>query len=286
MYDPLTCADLPSATSSPESACGPTPSDAPAGPMTGLSGLEAALASLSHRQAKALGWEMSGICGPLGSTSSTSAALQTCLENRLQARLQCRGSTLFKLTWKSWVTPLGPSRSRLRASALPTSATGCTGWVTTTTRDWKDTGALKARNDKPGAHGQRADQLGWQAALAGWPTAAARDWKGATKERWGTNARPLNEVAVLAGWPTTTTQDSAGSRAYGYGGQTFMTLTDAARSADSGPVLTGSPVETRSGGQLNPAHPRWLMGLPHAWDDCAPMATRYVRPRQSPGSKR
>lgn len=29
-----------------------------------------------------------------------------------------------------------------------------------------------------------------------------RDWKGATLDRWGDNARPLNEVAVLAGWPT------------------------------------------------------------------------------------
>ena len=111
------------------------------------------------------------------------------------------------------------------------------GWTTTTTRDWKDSGA----DIKPRADGtERFDQLPRQ--------------------------------ANLAGWPTTTTMDSISSRAYGYNGHAFMTLTDAARSADSGPVLTGYPVETTSGGQLNPAHSRWLMGLPPEWCDCAPTA--------------
>jgi hypothetical protein len=40
---------------------------------------------------------------------------------------------------------------------------------------------------------------------------------------------------------------------------------------------SGSPAVTGSSGQLNPALPRWLQGLPTAWDDCAATVTRSVR---------
>lgn len=233
-----------SATSSLESESGRTHFAEQVGQMIGRYGLAHVLASLSPRQAKAAGLMMSDISGPLGTTSSTSATLQSCLANRLRAKTASVGSTLFSLTWKFRVTPLGRQIYALRASALRTSDNGFGSWPTATTRDWKD---------------------GHEQAV---PINAL-----------------LGRVAWLAGWPTTTTQDSAGSRAYGYKGQAFMTLTDAAFSADSGPALTGSPVATASGGQLNPAHSRWLMGLPPAWDDCAPTATRSSRRSPKRGSK-
>ncbi len=112
----------------------------PDGQMTFLYGPGVAHASLSARQAKELGLLTSGISGQASIGSSKSADLQSSLESRLRARTQTLGSTLYKLTWRPWVTPSGPSRSRLRASVLRTSETGSTGWPalpTPTSRDYR-----------------------------------------------------------------------------------------------------------------------------------------------------
>ena len=43
---------------------------------------------------------------------------------------------------------------------------------------------------------------------------------------------------------------------------------------DSGPMPNGCGAAIKNTGQLNPAHSRWLQGLPTAWDDCAVTVTR------------
>jgi hypothetical protein len=116
------------------------------------------------------------------------------------------------------------------------------------------------------------------ARLSAWPTASARDWKGATREKWGDNARPLNEVAVLAGWPTPTANEKVRSEEFAEGrtpnARECLPIEGPARLTVTGEMLTGSCAGMESGGQLNPSHSRWLMGLPVQWDYCAPTEKR------------
>ena len=149
----------------------------------------------------------SGTCGQPSTTSSASANLQSSLENKLRAKTQTLGSTLYTLTWKPWVTPSGRSRSRLRASARRTSATDFTGWPTPTTRDWKD--GQECKNVPMNA------LLGRVSWLAGWPTPNASNVKNAYQDAEKVIARKeagrqsnLQDFAALAGWPTPQCMDT------------------------------------------------------------------------------
>ena len=267
-----------SATSLRESASGRMPCDLQGGPMTDLFGQVPVRANLSARQAKALGLMTSGTCGRLGTTSSKSAALSASLESRLRAATASSGSTLFTLTWKRRSTPSGLSICALRGSALRTSGNAFGSWPT----PMAGTPAQNGNN----AAGNTDSSRKTVALVAPWTTPTTRDWKdGSEVPAVAINAL-LGRLVWLAHWPTTTSQDAAQSRAYGYGGQTFMTLTDAARSAGSGDPLIGFPVETTSGGPLNPGHSRWLQGLPPAWCDCAVTAMQSMPKRRASSSKR
>lgn len=91
-------------------------------------GQEVVLANLSARQAKSLGLLTSGTYGQHGSISSHSVNLRLFLENKLRARTDYLGSTLYRLTWKEKSTPSGRLISVLRASVPRKLGNEFTSW--------------------------------------------------------------------------------------------------------------------------------------------------------------
>lgn len=310
------CDALRSATSLPVSVSGPTPSAPPGGRTTGRSGRGPVLVNRSLEQESGGGSRTTATSGRTGSASSASATLIACLASRLRAATASSGSTLYKLTWKMRSTPSGRSIPALRASVLrrsgsgftgwPTpcsqdgpkggpsqgsdrlpAAAGLTGWTTPTAHDYRHAN-LKTYGDRGG--GTKGEQLNNQAVhLAGWPTPQANNGaRGGSIQRASNPARSsdLHDHVLLAGWPTPTDADERrGGRPprswdTGIPLSQMVAMTCPARLTATGELLTGSSARIESGGQLNPEHSRWLMGLPAEWGSCAPTATRSARPRR------
>lgn len=291
--------DTPKPTSSRVSVAGPWPLAWLNGQLTLLSGPEAALASRSRKPVEVEAHVILGTSGRSGPSSSRSVDLQRSLESRLRARLEGLGSPLYALKWKHWDMESGEPICAQRGSALRTSGNGSGSWPTpgvfdatnsNTPEQWL---ARQKRNPNMSSSSfPTALSVGAQMVEAGWGTPTENQPGGTAEQalerkrkavsegkQLGVSVTHLVHQAEMAGWVSPTVQDHSRGTKPPRPQDTGVPL-----SQQVGQISTGSPAQTASSGQLNPAFSLWLMGFGAEFLWCAPKDRPAPRFRKRGGS--
>lgn len=162
---------------------------------------------------------MNATCGPNGTGSSKSAALQSSLASKLQAR--SAGSILYKTTWKTRDTPSGRQICALRASPWRAGTKArntngyCGPYVIAPTPWLPNSYLILPLSLSETLARMTATISGSASILSGWPTGRQTDGaknvrtaEGAAREmeRKG-GPQDMAQAATLAGWSTASSRD-------------------------------------------------------------------------------
>lgn len=240
--------------------------------------------------------------------------------HRISAKDCSSPQSIFDLPQAGWVT--ASARDWKDTAGMATTATNPDGTERTRLdqlpRQAQLAGWPTAMAGTPAQNGNNAagntDSSRKTVELAGWPTPDAqamnvaadpvkhqqrRDRLAAKHGNGNGAGLPIGQAAHLAGWPTTRAADGeknvrtlegALSEICRKGSPQDLAqaaaITGPARLTASGDLLTGSCAGMSAGGQLNPAHSRWLMGYLAAWDSCGATAMQSCRRPQRSSSTR
>jgi len=198
-----------------------------------------------------------------------------------------------------WPTPT--TRDRKDGSECPNAPTNSllgrelwlTGWPTPGAADEKMRISTPEASDKRMLSGKQMSLEAVAHQAVGWLTPKLPSGGESETPKTLIHPHKLEDQASLAGWPTPQAHDTqkrgntnADHHSFPHDLPNMAEWCDQpARLTASGELLTGSSAETTSGGQLNPAHSRWLMGYPEEWDYCGATAMQSCRLSRRKSSK-